>query len=30
VATQILLVDEIMKAGKSQKGSAQATEDAAD
>jgi len=30
VATQILLVDEIMKAGKSQKGSAQASEDAAD
>lgn len=30
VATQILLVDEIMKAGKSQKGSSQATEDAAD
>jgi len=30
VATQILLVDEIMKAGKSQKASAQANEEAAD
>lgn len=30
VATQILLVDEIMKAGKSQKGSAQASEESAD